>query len=437
MANDTVETGEGEVLSNADVLSPEKNTENVEERSAEKTNKGSSFVGELVGISLKAIAVALSLFILIVSILTVAMPLSAMRVFNKLGMYERALNSGERYIASRLDDGDADITNDLGEYPRVMTAPTLADADMIEALDVCIKLSDNLMRDYVDSDQKSAAYFADELDKYIRIYMSLYGENAISTAKSREIRDSMTPALRPFVYDYKHTLMTMDYAARVYSGDAAKLDMMMYNSNGSGEFMLSMSDQSHNLSAVVIDPDTAWNLQMRYIDWFVDYVDQLSAYLGIQEERLGLTSTTNEVEANEKYRGVLSGNEFSIFVTPENGFTRIYVELKDIFTKYAQLAYDFNTRGEIDVQLHRLYWLRVLTTASDRLWNMGVLLNCNNQAYGQHWRDVYDEYGDFVFHYLRTVVDGYEDDGAPIYRNLVGAYNDAMADYLRNFNTAA
>ncbi len=422
---------------------------------AKKPSDGKSgFAGELVAVSLKAIAVVLSLVVLIVGILSVAMPLSAMRVYNKLGMYERALESGERYIRTRLEGEDAYKTNSFGEYRALTFKPKLSDADMVEALDVCIGLSDKLMRKYADDDKKSAAYFANELDKYIRIYFSLNDEIAISRDKTQKMQSSFAPALRPIVYDYKHTLMTLDYAARVYGGDAKKLENMLYDANGSVPsdkndqmFVVSAADQSYNLFSVQVTPETSWNTQMILLDRFVDYVDQLSTYLAIREQKFGLTKPISEVEANEKYMNALRGDEFSMLVTPQGGYTKLYDELMGksgnmdisarstgLMFKYTRLAYDFDTRGDAELQLHRLYWLRILTTAADRLWNMQMLLFRSRAAFGQYSGAISDEYYTDAFKYARCVVGGYEDDGAPIWLDLTTQYNNAMTDWLRNFS---
>lgn len=455
--NGVNESGDQRRDSHADVVPPKSvSAENNKKADGEKNSDAKkSFASEVAVFSVKAIAVALSLVVLIISIITVAAPLSAMRVFNKLGMYERALNSGDRYIRTRLESEDADGVNAHGEYRSLTGSKNLTDDDMVEALDVCIGLSDKLMREYADGDKKSAAYFADGLDKYIRMYLSLNGEIEVSSQKNKDMRQTLAPLYHPFAYDYKHTLMTLDYAARVYSGDPKKLEMMAYDSNGSvpnnyddAMFMMSASDQSHNLYSVVLDQTTAENLQITYLDWFVDYADQLSTYLAIQEERLGLTKTITETEAQEKYTNVLGGDEFSLFVTPQGGFTKLYNELMGasgvsyegntsvrragLVFKYSQLAYDFNTKGSVELELHRLYWLRILTSLSDRLWNMQMLLFRSRSAYGQNASAVSDEYGSDAFKYARYVIVGY-DDGKPQYRDLSALYNADMADWLRNF----
>ncbi|MCH5163304.1 MAG: hypothetical protein J1G38_07475 [Clostridiales bacterium] len=422
-----------------------------------QSDKPMSFAGELVALSVKAVAVALSLVVLIVSILVVAMPLSAMRVFNNLGMYERALNSGDRYIESRLDDAKANKTNDKGEYNLVRYRTALSDADMLEALDVCIDLSDDLMKKYVGKDQKSAAYFADRLDKYIRIYMSLNGEPTISSDKSKEMLDAMPPAYHPFVYDYRHTLMTMDYAARVYSGDAEKLNMMIVNTNGSGEYLMSPSDQSHNLYAISVD-DMPWNVQMSRLDWFVDYLDQLNTYLAIQEERLGVTGTLTGVSAMDKFSHVLKGDEFTVLVTPtpkgnrNTPFTDVYDYLmgtselyyddnmstrrEGLIFKYVQLAYHFDIRGNTDYKLKRLHWLSVMVSAVNRLWNMQMLLFHSREAYGAYSTKISNEYYSDAFKYARSVIVGYDSDEKPVYRELSAIYEEEMSDYLRLFQNA-
>ena len=154
--------------------------------SSVKASSGSDgFVGEAVALSVKAVAVALSVFMLILSILTVVMPLSAMRVFNKLGMSERAINSGERYINNRTDKYDAGGIDERGNFKALSATPQLTNSDFIEALDVCISLSYKLTEKYAKTDDvDSTRYFAQILEKYTRMYMSLSGFRGVSEKKN-------------------------------------------------------------------------------------------------------------------------------------------------------------------------------------------------------------------------------------------------------------
>lgn len=445
--------GDGdEVKSYADILPPRSPSD--EDDAKKQSVDKKSFAGELVVFSLKAVAVALSLVILILSIITVAAPLSAMRVFNNMGMYERALNSGDRYIFSRLKSAGADKENAFGEYRALMTDAELSDGDMLEALDVCIGLSDKLMRKYADDDKKSSAYFADELDKYIRILFSLQNETDIMREKTKKRLEAFAPAYRPLVYDYKHSLMTLDYEARVRSADGDKIATMFYDSNGAtpsdrdeSKFTMPATTQSHNLYSVVLNSDTAWNTVMNYIDWFVDYVDQLGTYLDIKERALGLTKPISEVEANRDYLNALNGDEFSLLITPGGGYTRLYNELmgnsgvmdmsaraNGLMFKFGQLAYEFDTRGDSEIALHRLYWLRIINSTAERLWNMQMLLFRSRDMFGQNSTVVSDEYYTDAFKYARCVIVGYDDQSAPVYRDLSTLYSEEAADWLRDFS---
>ena len=64
-------------------------------------------IDELIAIGIKAVAVTVSVILLLTSLLAVALPLQAMRVFNLLGMTDRAVDFGERYISRELRAYDA------------------------------------------------------------------------------------------------------------------------------------------------------------------------------------------------------------------------------------------------------------------------------------------------------------------------------------------
>ncbi len=169
---------------------------------------GTGIAGELVKLSVKAAAVTLSVVILILSILTVTLPLQAMRVFNSLGMSERALNSGGTYIERRLKAHDALAADELGNFTAIAAEASLTDDDMVEALTVCMTLSDSLMRrTEADGDKRSARYFAEKLELFTRRYASL---NAVRTvnAKKDAVNIVSVPSVttQPLVYDFAHTV---------------------------------------------------------------------------------------------------------------------------------------------------------------------------------------------------------------------------------------
>ncbi len=395
---------------------------------ATQKEKSGAFIEELIKIGVKTVAVAVSVVMLILSILTVALPLSAMRVFNKLGMEERAMNSGDRYISRRLDKEDANVADDMGNYVRASQIASLNDDDMREALTVCISLSDSLMAASGDGDARSAEYFAEKLDEYIRIYLSLNGISAVNDAKSAQNVSRVAPALRPFVYDYAHSLRTLDYEARVRLG---KTDVMLYNTNINGVILTPVIERSQTYAGLQFGINTSKNNMISILDGFVDYIDQLSAYLAVVQKRLGVKGLLSEQkEDQEKYGNVLNGDEFSLFITPENGFTPVFTNLVNglsKFTKYAQAAVDFGFTT-LDEELHRLYWLRILASASDRLLNLGRLLHFNRAKYGMYAAQINEYYSTFTFDYFRFVK--YNNDTAFI----SSVYNSAMADYLAHYS---
>lgn len=368
------------------VTAAEQNVGGAEHTSVEDTRGASprgEFAEELIKISVKAAAVALSLVMLITSILTVAMPLSAMRIFNKLGMSERALASGGSYISARLDAYDANKTDELGNYVALSRTPELTDAEFIEALDVCIKLSYDLTEgSHKSGDVKSAAYFAERLERYTRIYASLNGVRTVN-AKKDETNVLSVPmhAMRPYVYDYAHTVAVLNYRARIYLGE---LDRMLYDSGRDGDCVQTLANRSQTYGSVVEKP-------ISVIDGFVDYLAQLGEYLSIELDKLGVESGLNELVVGSKYNMdgdsaerdpgfVMTSDTFSLFMTPTDGFTGTYNYLKN-FREFAQAAVDF-VPTTVDEHLHRLFWLRVMMTESRKLWDMSMLMYYNTEAYG-------------------------------------------------------
>ena len=135
----------------------------------------------LVGVAVKSVAVTLALILLITSILAVGLPLQAMRTFNKLGMTARAVDFGERYISGVLDDYDAAITDDDGNYTVITKTPELTNDDFLEALYVCIQNSYRIMNDsFRAGDTDTCEYYARRVEKYTRMYSSLNGIGAVN-----------------------------------------------------------------------------------------------------------------------------------------------------------------------------------------------------------------------------------------------------------------
>lgn len=341
---------------------------------------------ELAAFSVKVVAVVLSAVMLIMSLLVVAMPLSAMRVYNKLGMSERALNSGDRYISSTLKGRGADGTDESGNYKNAAQKTDLADDDFIEAIDVCSSLAYKLMNSSAeDGDADSAEYFARRLEKYTRLYSSLYGVRGIN-AKKDEYNIAKVPsaAMRPYVYSHAHTVRVRNFRARAYMNET---DSMLYDSGRDGDCVIKTLTLSNTFAGLV-------NKETR-LDDFIDYADMLGEYISIELEKLGISGSLNEAEVRDNYRGVMKGDEFSLFLSQADGFTDVYNQFKN-FTEYAQIAVDsVPTDGadERDNRLHQLYRMQVLSSVSRKFWYMSMLLYYNADRYGLSAAKVRAEYG--------------------------------------------
>lgn len=375
--------------------SSKKNKDGNSEENKEQT---SEFIQELIGVAVKTVAVFLSLVVLITSLLTVALPLNAMRVFNKLGMTERAMNSGERYIQSRLVDRNAQTPDEDGWYSVLAGTSETTDDDFIESLTVSITLADKLMSENKGTD--SEKYFAEKLDKFIRIYMSLPDSYNISTQKSLENRNSVNAALRPYVYSYTHSLITLDYKARMAMGET---DYILWNPIGNTNFITTLTERSQTFAGTLITDGTSKNSKAQILDAFVDYIGALNTYLVEIQRSLGVSGMLTE--SDTWYRGVLTGSEFSVFITPEKGFTTVYGNLVSgisSFTTYAKEAVEFPTTST-DEELRQLHWLKTLASFADNFTNLGRLLNYSSSVYGLYADDIINDYSTFVFDYLRIV----------------------------------
>lgn len=387
------------------------------------------FTGELIGISLKAVAVALSVFMLILSILTVAMPLSAMRVFNKLGMKERALVSGGQYISTRIgkykkdytdENGKVHYADELGNYIVLSDNAELSDDDMQEALNVCVTLSGSLMTECADNgDKKNAEYFAQKLELYTRQYASLSGIGQINTERSKlAVANVPSISMRPFVYDYTHTNLVLNYRARVYTGET---DYMLID-NVAGDNIRGVTDLAGSYGGLTSA------LNVGNIDRYVDYIGQLGAYLDIKLTELGVTGNLTESFAASNLKNVMDGTEFELFVDKINGYSSIYRMLKDgsaSFTKYAQAAVDY-APTTTDERLHQLFWMQEFATVSTRLYYLGMILYYNHEAYGQKSNEVKEEYDDL--HMMKYVnYDGMS-------RQLSEVYVSMLNEYIRIFS---
>lgn len=379
-----------------------------------------SFGNELIAVAVKSVAVALSVILMLTCILAVALPLSAMRVFNKLGMSERAVDFGERYISRELGDyegmfeyvdndgnkregiADASHTDDRGNFDILAKTGTLTNDDFIEALYVCTKLSYDLAETYYASGESACGtYYAERVEKYTRMYLSLNNVAQINSAKSLQNISSMPSlALRPAVYSYGHDIRVMNYRARAWLGTT---DVMAYNSNKNGDSVTSIAERSATFYGIDIKGDGRHSL-MSNIDGYVDYIGAIGEYLDVEFLRAGVENNLSkkgkvningewrevpvlsETYVKETYNGVLNGTEFSLFVSRTDGFTRYYNQIKR-FKEFAQAAVDFmpddGNNNKLDEQLHRLYWLQVMSSVARRLWYTEFLLYYNAEKYGQ------------------------------------------------------
>ena len=397
-------------------------------------------IGDIARVAFKAVAVALSLVLLITSIFTVALPLKAMRIFNNLGMYERALVSGTRYIDGELKREKVDVSmigkyyillsNGINDNQNALSLATsipssLNNADFIEALEVCINLSDKLMRESAEKDDiKSAKYFAERLEKYTRYYSAVFGVSTVFDEKDAKNKQTFSPALHPFVYSVRHALMTQNFRARYYMDE---FDEMLCN-GGTNGYVLRRTDNNINTFNGTNVYNTDGTLNRTIMNNFVDYVDQLSEYVAIEFERCGMTDAKlNELEeTRKKYAHALDGSEFKLFLTKENGYTRLYQGLKS-FPSYAQAAVSFSPQNA-DEQLMQLFWVQKLATAANRFWNMEILVWFNRESYGVSMDAIDEEYGAHAYrNFINVRYPGNQQN------TLEGVYDIFMKNYIDNF----
>ena len=411
-----------------------------EEDSVSKESGGG--IGELVAVSVKAVAVALSLIILLTCILAVGLPLQTMRIFNSLGMSARAVDFGERYVGRELRSFDADSTDQRGNYVVLSQTAGLANADFLEALYVTINLSSKLMEEYYGAgDDRTGEYYAHRVEKYTRMYMSLYDISRITREQSESDMQAVPMiAMRPSVYDYAHSIRSLNYRARSYLGET---EYMLYGFNRPGESINTLDERSNSVAGTVLPDSTDDATVTSVIDGFVDYVSQLGEYLDVAFLRAGVendlsvktpsgSSIVSETYVGKTYLNVLDGDEFSLFISRTDGFTAVYNSLKR-FSEYAQLAVDFNPSDRYgnkeDEQLHQLYWLQNLYSAQQRLWYMSMLMYYNSGKFGQSAQAVRDEYGmgtcrDFMFVTYQGKLD-----------TILGVYQKKFAEYLSQYQS--
>lgn len=380
--------------------------------------EANSFSDELLTALFKTLFVALSLIAMLSCIIAIALPLKTMRLFNSWGMSARAVDFGERYIARELEsyksqDGGrtASYTEQDGDMPVLGATEELTNDDFIEALYVCITLSDKLMTEaFKSGDELKAKYYAARLEKYTRMYLSLNSLSAVSLKTDSKNIYSVPAAVRPVVYSYEHDLRVLNYKARAVLGST---DNLPFN-NRPGDIMTTVFERAETMYGARPLTDEA---KVALIDYFVDYVGQLGAYLDVEFMRIGVetdlnkkyqlkngdstytVTILNETLINRLYGSrVLDGDEFTLFLMPlkdvtesNNGFTSLYYRL-NIFTQYAQWAVD-TVPVEENGRLHQLYWLSVLSSVSKKLYYMEMLMYYNTDKLGLNRDAVIKEYG--------------------------------------------
>ncbi|MDE7107494.1 MAG: hypothetical protein K2O39_04145 [Clostridiales bacterium] len=180
--------------------------------------------------------------------------------------------------------------------------------------------------------------------------------------------------------------------------------------------MTSADERSRTLNESQLDDPTPASISQK-MDEFVDYIGQLGAYLDIEFMRIGVETdlskkftvkegdkeytdipVLSETYIRKNYAGKLDGDEFSLFIVPlkeatgdSNGFKLLYNRLS-CFSRYAQWAVD-TVPPEENGKLHQLYWLRVLSDVSRKLWYMEMLLYYNTENLGNNSNAIKQAYG--------------------------------------------
>ena len=403
-------------------------------------------IDELIAIGIKAVAVTVSVILLLTSLLAVALPLQAMRVFNLLGMTDRAVDFGERYISRELRAYDAEAIDDMGNYIGLAGTPELTNDDFAEALYVCINNSYRLMDEYYESgDGARGEYYARLVEKYTRMYLSLNNVSGVNSANSeRDISAMPLAAMRPVVYSYGHSVRVKNFRARAFLGET---DRAVFNSRINGNSVTELTTLSNTYYGLVLDNASPASV-MSALDDFVDYAGQMGEYLDVEFLFAGVERDLSKTEriyvkiadewrdvpvlsdtyVIEKYAGHLDGDEFSLFLTKDNGFSNIYNQLKR-FSVYAQAAVDFTpsdaNNNKLDEQLHQLYWLNVLSSVARKLWYMEKLLYQSNVNFGASAAAIRDDYNAWQ---ENTYVDY---DGRP--RQIWEVYNIKLNAYTAQY----
>ena len=378
-------------------------------------NNDDSDANELIGFGIKVVAVALSVVFLLISIFAVTLPFSAMKIYNQLGMYDRALESGERYINFRIAEEKAYAEDVYGNMTGISDSPNLSDDEFVEALDVVITLSEKLMKAQISKRSTSGAqYYAEKLERFTRMYACLSGVNLINYQKDSASLANMTgPILlrmRPLVYSYAHTIRKKNYSARAVLG---KTDYMMYNTGRTREVMTSLTERTMHFGNT--------SMSNSLVDDYVDFIGEINAYIDYEFEKLSLNGVSlDETNVRNNYSKVLDGTQFALFINA-GGFTTLYNELANTFTTFAQVIYD-RAVSTPEERLNQLYQLYELTTFVEKMSGMSTLLYYNVYVYGPADEKIRDDYPSWGVR--RAIFDGQQN------RLLVELYDILMDRYV-------
>lgn len=377
----------------------------------------SSFFDELLCASVKSLFLTFIAATLIVCILALSFPLSTMRIFNNMGLYERSVDFAERYITRRMKSEHVLDTDEVGNYTKLPSCRELSDGDFTEALYVCNSLCEKLLTESIlGGNAARTKYYAERLEKYTRVYLSRYNLNDIAAATDRANIESMpNAALRPSVYSYKQRMRALNFRARTYLGTT---DYVLYDNRSpdTNDILTSIYNRSMYFPGLLPSDDMA---KAAALDDFTDYIGQLSEYLNVQFLLAGAETdvtakrdvfdkasnsqktdipVNSELFIKNEYVNLLDGDEFNLIVKPktevtaaDNGYTAIFQNLTLCFPKYAQWAVDITPSGD-DGALHQLYWLQNLSLFARRVMYMETLLYYSRDNFGLNSEAIRDSY---------------------------------------------
>lgn len=417
-------------------ITPTGNVEASEQGSNESEKP--SFTGELISIAVKTVAVALSLIVMIVPIIAIGLPLVSMRIFNDLGMSARAIDFGERYISRELDDYGADRTDEVGKYAILFNTPELTNDDFVEALYVLTNLSKKLMDErYASGDTAEGKYYAERLEKYTRMYQSLNNVSLVNLRTDEKNMYSVSKFIRPLVYKYEHEIVVLNYRARSYLG---KTDSMLVDPTYNPNVVVDVGSQSRSFSGII---NEMTELTPQLLDQFVDFADMLGEYIDVELLCAGIPNDMyrevlvdginypiwSEGYLSRRGRGLLSGTEFSMFITRQNGLSSLFNQFLSCFNAYAQWAVSYVPSSGADREadmVRQLYWVQNLTSTWHRFVYMARLMYYSKEYFGSASEAI-----DGAYEACKALGNvKYEIPGLSPSNDLEGAYNDLMKKYI-------